>query len=93
LQETWSDSSLDMYCEQVKRCTRIALKCLEKNKHQRPQIKDIIYQLDGMVNNVSAIYSSLLSQCFFWFSIIQQYGFFSQTHRSVMHYYINKKKV
>jgi len=47
LQATWTDSSLCMYCEQVKRCTRIALKCIERNRHQRPKIKDIISELNG----------------------------------------------
>jgi len=45
LEETWSGSSLHMYYEQVKRCTNIALNCVEKNRHKRPSIKEIIYKL------------------------------------------------
>lgn len=33
------------YCEQVKRCTEIALNCIEVEKEKRPTIVDVIHEL------------------------------------------------
>ncbi|GJM95382.1 hypothetical protein PR202_ga12111 [Eleusine coracana subsp. coracana] len=46
LQEKWSGSSLEAYCQQVKRCTEIALKCVEVERQNRPNIMDIIHELN-----------------------------------------------
>jgi len=37
----WKDASyLDVYCNQVKTCTEIALNCVESNSYKRPSIED-----------------------------------------------------
>uniref|UniRef100_A0A0D9XQB6 Beta'-coat protein n=1 Tax=Leersia perrieri TaxID=77586 RepID=A0A0D9XQB6_9ORYZ len=46
LQETWNGSSLDVYRQQVKACTEIALKCVEMDRFKRPKIVDIINQIN-----------------------------------------------
>ncbi|KAK3136822.1 hypothetical protein QOZ80_5BG0442980 [Eleusine coracana subsp. coracana] len=48
LQEKWSGSSLEAYCQQVKRCTEIALKCVEVERQNRPNIVDIIHELNAL---------------------------------------------
>ena len=43
----WKDASyLDAYCNQVKTCTEIAVKCVESNSHKRPSIEDVISMLN-----------------------------------------------
>ena len=48
LQETCSssDSLLKAYCRQVKTCTQIALKCLDKDSQKRPDIVKITEKLN-----------------------------------------------
>ncbi|KAL6643591.1 hypothetical protein ACP70R_018357 [Stipagrostis hirtigluma subsp. patula] len=41
LQETWSGSQLETYCEQVKRCTEIAFSCVEVDRHKRPDLMEL----------------------------------------------------
>ncbi|XP_047043160.1 receptor like protein kinase S.2-like [Lolium rigidum] len=44
---TWSSSwPLEAYCKQVKICTRIALSCMDDDRHKRPSIVDIIDKLN-----------------------------------------------
>uniref|UniRef100_A0A0A9BN88 Protein kinase domain-containing protein n=1 Tax=Arundo donax TaxID=35708 RepID=A0A0A9BN88_ARUDO len=45
LQTTFSHSSLEAYCQQVKRCVEIALNCTEVNSKNRPTIGEIINKL------------------------------------------------
>ncbi|KAJ1265391.1 hypothetical protein BS78_08G073500 [Paspalum vaginatum] len=45
LLEKWNGAALEAYCQQVKRCTEIALKCMEVDKKNRPTIMDIVRQL------------------------------------------------
>lgn len=46
LRETMSHTSLEVYCNQVKRCIEISLDCLKLNRQQRPTINDIISSLN-----------------------------------------------
>ncbi|CAL4993824.1 unnamed protein product [Urochloa decumbens] len=47
LKATCSDYSLlEAYCHQVKTCTNIALKCLDEDRHKRPDIVNIIGELN-----------------------------------------------
>ncbi|CAO2148485.1 unnamed protein product [Urochloa humidicola] len=46
LQVTLKGRSLEGYCQQVKKCIEIALKCLEENKHKRPNIGEVVRMLD-----------------------------------------------
>ncbi|XP_037419463.1 cysteine-rich receptor-like protein kinase 10 [Triticum dicoccoides] len=56
VQEKWRDMmlqtclasrSLEAYCKQVNVCTEIALSCMNIDRHKRPNIADIINQLNG----------------------------------------------
>lgn len=38
--------SLEGYCQQVKRCMEIALKCIESDRHKRPKIGEIVRMLE-----------------------------------------------
>lgn len=40
-------TSIEVQCQQVKRCVEIAVKCLEEDRHTRPTIADIIRYLHG----------------------------------------------
>ncbi|KAM0901067.1 hypothetical protein ACQ4PT_020252 [Festuca glaucescens] len=42
LRETLSRTSLELYCNQVKRCIEMALDCLKSNRQERPAIHDIV---------------------------------------------------
>ncbi|XP_066317357.1 uncharacterized protein [Miscanthus floridulus] len=53
LQATCSGSLLEAYCQQVKKCTLIALNCMEKDRHKRPKIKNIIDELNRIETEVS----------------------------------------
>ncbi|KAF8694472.1 hypothetical protein HU200_038216 [Digitaria exilis] len=46
LQDTVRPGSLDAYCLQVKTCIDLAKRCLNKDRHQRPDIKKIVSTLD-----------------------------------------------
>uniref|UniRef100_A0A0E0R5U7 Protein kinase domain-containing protein n=1 Tax=Oryza rufipogon TaxID=4529 RepID=A0A0E0R5U7_ORYRU len=46
LQATWNGSSLEAYRQQVKTCTEIALKCVEIDRHKRPNILDIVNKIN-----------------------------------------------
>uniref|UniRef100_A0A453E196 Uncharacterized protein n=1 Tax=Aegilops tauschii subsp. strangulata TaxID=200361 RepID=A0A453E196_AEGTS len=46
LRETVSPTSLEVYCNQVKRCIEIALHCLKPNRQERPTIQDIVSSLN-----------------------------------------------
>nr|ACM17529.1 protein kinase domain containing protein-2 [Oryza australiensis] len=46
LQATWNGSSLEAYRQQVKTCTEIALKCVETDRHKRPNILDIVNKIN-----------------------------------------------
>jgi hypothetical protein len=49
---TFVGAILDSYCRQVKLCTEIALKCVERERIRRPNIVEIIDKLDRMENKV-----------------------------------------
>jgi hypothetical protein len=56
----WKDASyLDAYCNQVKTCTEIALKCVESNSHKRPTIEDIISMLNETEETIDEVYKQL----------------------------------
>ncbi|KAF7019838.1 hypothetical protein CFC21_032970 [Triticum aestivum] len=58
LQTPWSSpESLEALCQQVKRCTEIALTCMEIDRHKRPSIVDIIHDLDQTEKNIENINS------------------------------------
>ncbi|KAG8089481.1 hypothetical protein GUJ93_ZPchr0011g27773 [Zizania palustris] len=46
LHETGNGSSLEAYCQEVKTCTQIAQRCLEIDRHKRPNIVDIINKIN-----------------------------------------------
>ncbi|KAM0901058.1 hypothetical protein ACQ4PT_020252 [Festuca glaucescens] len=45
LQKTVHGSLVEGYCQQVKKCLNIGVKCREENRHKRPTIGDIIHML------------------------------------------------
>ena len=65
VQENWrkrwqatcrSDYSLEPCCHQVGICTQIALDCLEKDKHKRPDIVYIIKKLKEIeIDNIGQV--------------------------------------
>ncbi|XP_037488265.1 disease resistance protein RGA4-like isoform X1 [Triticum dicoccoides] len=47
LQGEWSSPEpVEAQCQQIKRCTEIALSCMELDRHKRPSIVDIIHELN-----------------------------------------------
>ncbi|KAM3391749.1 hypothetical protein ACQJBY_013075 [Aegilops geniculata] len=47
LQTIWSSPEpLEAHCKQVKRCTEIALRCMDDDRHKRPSIVDTIHELN-----------------------------------------------
>ncbi|CAN6360210.1 unnamed protein product, partial [Urochloa humidicola] len=46
LQEIRDYASLETDCKQVKRCIEIAMNCIQKKRHKRPTIIDILSKLD-----------------------------------------------
>ena len=57
----WKDASyLDVYCNQVKTCTEIALNCVESNSYKRPSIEDnIITMLNETEETIDKLYQQL----------------------------------
>jgi hypothetical protein len=55
LQGTWSGSALEAYCQQVKRCTEIALNCLEFDRQRRPNIIAITHELSEMESDTKEV--------------------------------------
>ncbi|XP_006662821.1 receptor like protein kinase S.2-like [Oryza brachyantha] len=55
LQKRRDGSLLEAYCQQVKTCTEIALKCLETDREKRPTIVEIISE----INEKEAIFGEL----------------------------------
>ncbi|XP_066359052.1 uncharacterized protein [Miscanthus floridulus] len=53
LQATWSGSSLEAYCHQVKICAQMALNCVEEDSQERPDIVKIIDALNEIERNIS----------------------------------------
>ncbi|KAM0870803.1 hypothetical protein ACQ4PT_039790 [Festuca glaucescens] len=47
---TWSGSTLETCCQQVKRCTEIALDCMETDRHSRPTIGTITDELIKIIS-------------------------------------------
>jgi serine/threonine protein kinase len=41
-----SHTSLEVYCNQVKRCIELALDCLKSNRQERPTMQDIVSSLN-----------------------------------------------
>lgn len=55
---------LEAYCEQVNICTEIALSCMDIDRHKRPNIADIIHQLNGteaVIDRVIKINTAILA--------------------------------
>lgn len=48
LQEKWSGSSLEIYCQQVKKCIEIAFSCVEPDRKKRPNIVDMVRELSEL---------------------------------------------
>ncbi|CAL4994030.1 unnamed protein product [Urochloa decumbens] len=50
-----SDSSLEAYCKQVEACTQIALDCVQKDSHKRPNLVKITEKLNEIENNIGKL--------------------------------------
>lgn len=61
LQGTWSGSALEAYCQQVKRCTEIALNCLEYDRQRRPNIIAITHELSEMESDTKEYIAGQIS--------------------------------
>ncbi|KAM0870807.1 hypothetical protein ACQ4PT_039791 [Festuca glaucescens] len=61
LQGTWSGSALEAYCQQVKRCTEIALNCLEFDRQRRPNIIAITHELSEMESDTKEYIAAQIS--------------------------------
>ncbi|KAM0826995.1 hypothetical protein ACQ4PT_068486 [Festuca glaucescens] len=46
LQKTVDGTSVEGYCQQVQKCLEIGVKCVERDRHKRPAIGDIIHVLN-----------------------------------------------
>ena len=55
MQATWSGSSLEAYCHQVKICAQMALNCVEEDSQERPDIVKIIDALSEIERNISKV--------------------------------------
>jgi len=54
LHETWRVSeSLEAYCGQVNRCIEMALRCMDTDRHKRPNIVEIINDLNETETAIS----------------------------------------
>ncbi|XP_066364222.1 probable leucine-rich repeat receptor-like protein kinase At5g49770 [Miscanthus floridulus] len=51
--QKYKDSLLEAYCKQVEKCVQIGLKCAEKNRKMRPEIREIIDQLNETESCIS----------------------------------------
>ncbi|CAL5057183.1 unnamed protein product [Urochloa decumbens] len=69
LQDTLTGSPLEAYCQQVKTCIEIALKCVEIKRHKRPNIVDICYKL----NETETIIAKRFSQVEKWEKMTMQF--------------------
>ncbi|KAJ1275251.1 hypothetical protein BS78_05G121900 [Paspalum vaginatum] len=61
-QATWSGSLLEAYCQQVKKCTLLALNCMEKDRQKRPKINKIIDELNEIESEVGKLMSICLKR-------------------------------
>jgi len=52
LQQTFSGSRLELCCHQVKKCMEVAFRCVEEDRHERPDIVDVIYALNEIDNTI-----------------------------------------
>lgn len=55
LQGIVSPRSLNVYCQQVKECISIASKCLNRDRHQRPDIQTIIQTLNRTETRIEKV--------------------------------------
>lgn len=46
MRETLSPRQLEVYCEQVKICIQIALKCMKRDRQERPTVQSIVSRLE-----------------------------------------------
>jgi len=53
--ETLAPRPLAAYCKQVKRCIQIALKCMKRNRQERPTIKVIVSNLVETEREITAV--------------------------------------
>jgi len=60
LQKAWSGSSLEAYCQQVNTCIDIALKCMESDKDKRPNIANVVQQLDEIENEIGKVTNTII---------------------------------
>ena len=68
MQATWSGSSLEAYCHQVETCTKIALNCMQQDSQKRPNVLQIIDELNKIetaIGKVSKIIILFRVKCFF----------------------------
>jgi len=65
LQGIVSPRSLDAYCQQVKECISIASKCLNKDRHQRPDIQKIILTLNKTETRIEKVSINMTRRYFF----------------------------
>ena len=52
MQQTFSGSRLELCCHQVKKCMEVAFRCVEEDRHERPDIVDVIYALNEIDNTI-----------------------------------------
>jgi len=52
LQQTFSGSRIELCCHQVKKCMEVAFRCVEEDRHERPDIVDVIYALNEIDNTI-----------------------------------------
>jgi hypothetical protein len=55
MRSTYISRSLEAYCEQINVCAEIALACMEFDRHKRPNIADIIRQLNDTENVIDEV--------------------------------------
>ena len=61
-----SAETLDAYCEQVRICTKIGLRCTETGRHKRPNIVEIIDRMDKTESKVEKALFSLSDSMHSW---------------------------
>ena len=74
LQKAWSGSSLEAYCQQVNTCIDISLKCMESDKDKRPNIANVVQQLDENEHEIGKVTNTIILFVLFIKSILWRYN-------------------
>ncbi|XP_044362057.1 uncharacterized protein [Triticum aestivum] len=67
LQKTVKGTSVEGYCQQVKKCLKIAFKCVEASRHKRPTMENIVNTLnktETLIHSDSLLDTDPLELCF-----------------------------